>query len=175
MRLAFWAAGAHCQIMVSFLSKSFFSRLLSIHLLSLYLGLALPWCRWRTLHSSLLNFMRLAWLHLSRSPWMASLPSIMSAVQLSLVLPSDFLRMLRILLSTLPMKIINTELRDTTYSWFPPEHWATCVFSHGHSTLSTDVCCYFLVCQCCHSVLETLCRIVLICKAGVLGVIMWLH
>jgi len=53
--LAFWAASAHCRVMLSFSStstpKSFSSGLLSVHPApSLYLCLGLPWPVCRTLH-----------------------------------------------------------------------------------------------------------------------------
>jgi len=100
VQLASWAASAHCWVMSSFLStsrpKSFSSGLLSIHSLpSLYLYLGLPQPRCRTLHLALLNLMRLTQAHLSslsRSLWMASLPSSMSATSRSLVLSANMLR-----------------------------------------------------------------------------------
>ena len=75
IQFAFWAASAHCQLMLSFSSinipKSFSSGLLSSHSQpNLYLCLSVPQSRCRTLHLALLNFMRLAWAHflsLSRS------------------------------------------------------------------------------------------------------------
>jgi len=74
--------------------KSFSSELLSSHSLpSLYLCLGLPRLRCRTLHLALLNFMRLAWAHLSslsRSLWIASLPSSVSTAPLSLVSSAAF-------------------------------------------------------------------------------------
>jgi len=56
-------------------------------------GIASTWCR--TSHLTLLNFMQLAWVHLSslpRSLWMASLPSSVSTVSLRLVASASFLR-----------------------------------------------------------------------------------
>ena len=86
IQLACWAARTHWQLMLNFSSidtpKSFSSELLSSHSLpNLYLCLVFPFSRCRTLHLALLNFMRLAWAHLSslsRSLWIASLPSSMS-------------------------------------------------------------------------------------------------
>ena len=78
-QLAFWAARAHCCVILSFLSTStltsFSAGLLSIHSLpnlSLCLGLPRPMCR--TLHLALLNFLMFAQAHISsqsRSLWMA--------------------------------------------------------------------------------------------------------
>ena len=60
IRLAFWAASAHCPVLLSSSAstpKSFSSGLLSIHSLpSLYLCLGLSWPRCRTLHLAMLNF-----------------------------------------------------------------------------------------------------------------------
>ncbi|KAK4831169.1 hypothetical protein QYF61_015639 [Mycteria americana] len=100
IRLAFWAAHAHYQVMLSFSStntpKSFSSGLLSIHSLpSLYLCLGLPRPMCRTLHLALLNFMRFTWSHsssLSRSLWMASFPSSVSVAPHSLLSSADLLR-----------------------------------------------------------------------------------
>ena len=84
VQLAFWDAKTHCWLIFSFLStntpKSFSTELLSIYSLPiLYSCLGLPWPRCRTLHLALC--MRFAWAHLSslsRSLWMASLPSNIS-------------------------------------------------------------------------------------------------
>ena len=89
-QLAFWAASTHGQLMLTLPStdtlKSFSSGLLSSHsLLNLYLCLGLSWPRCRTLHLAWLNFMRLVWAHLSslsRSLWIASLPSHISYTNL---------------------------------------------------------------------------------------------
>jgi len=64
----------------------------------------------RTLHWALPNFMRLAWAHfssLSRSLWMASLPSSVSTAPLSLVSSANLLRVHSIPLSVSPTKMLN--------------------------------------------------------------------
>ena len=99
IQLAFWAVSTHCRVMLSFLSsripKSFSSGLLSMHSPpTLYLCLALPPPMCRTLHLALLNFLRFTQAHpssLSRSLWMASLPSSMSTTLHSLVLSANLL------------------------------------------------------------------------------------
>ena len=69
-QLALWAASTHFQLILNLLStdtpKSFSSGLFSSHFLfNLYLCLGSCQSRCRTLHLALLNFMRLAWAHLS--------------------------------------------------------------------------------------------------------------
>ena len=82
--LPFWAASTHCQVMLNLLStstpKPLSSEVLSIpSSRSLYCYRGLPQPRCRTLHVALLSLMRLTQAHsssLSRSLWIASLPSI---------------------------------------------------------------------------------------------------
>ena len=100
--------------------KSFSSGLLSIcSLPSLYLYLELPWPRCRTLHLALLNFMRFTQAHLSslsRSLWMAFLPSSVWTTPHNLVLSADLLRVYSIPLSMSLTKILNTT-GPTTNPW----------------------------------------------------------
>ena len=94
-----WATSTHCWLMLSFLPintpKSSSLRLLSVsssH--TLYLCLGLPWPMCRTLYLALLKFMMFAQAHisrLSRSLWMASLPSSMLTTWHSLVSSENFL------------------------------------------------------------------------------------
>ncbi|KAK4818403.1 hypothetical protein QYF61_012324 [Mycteria americana] len=70
-----------------------------------------PQARCRTLHLALLNLMRFTRAHfssLSRSLWMASCPSGMSTVPLSLVLSANLLRVHSIPLPMSLMKILNS-------------------------------------------------------------------
>ena len=74
----------------------------------LLIGLPRPMCR--TLRMALLN-MRFTWAHissLSRSLWMKSCPSGVSAVPLRLVSYADLLKVHLVLLSMWLMKILNT-------------------------------------------------------------------
>ena len=120
-QLAFWAASAHCHLMLSFLStntpKSFFSGLLSIRSLpSLSLCSGLPRPMGRTLHLALLNFTRFTRAHLlrlSRSLWMASLPSSVSTIPHSLVSLANLLRVHSISLSMSPTKMLNSASPST--------------------------------------------------------------
>ncbi|KAK4811059.1 hypothetical protein QYF61_016345, partial [Mycteria americana] len=114
IRLAFWAASAHCWLMSSFSStntlKSFSAGLLSIHSSpSLYPCLGLPRPR-----LALLNFRRFPWAHLSSLSRVSTRP-------LSLVSSTNLLRVHSIPLSMSPTKI---PLRDTTCHWSPPGHRA---------------------------------------------------
>lgn len=77
MRLAFWAASAHCRIMSSFSSTRTPKSFLLILSPSLGSYLGLPWPS--TFHFDLLNFRRFLWAYLSslsRSLWMPSSPSV---------------------------------------------------------------------------------------------------
>ena len=95
IQVAFWAVSVHRWCMYNFsytsTSKPFFTWLLSVHSLpSLYGCLRLPWPRLSILHLALLNFMRFAWANLSnlsRTLWMASLPSEVLTAPLSWVHP----------------------------------------------------------------------------------------
>jgi len=131
VRLAFLAASAHCQLMLSFLStstaKSFSSGLLSIHSLpSLYLCLGLPQPMCLTLHVTMLNFMRFARAHLSslsRSLWTISLPSSVSTAPHSLVLSAKLLRVHLIPLSMCHGLALAANKEPRSHSLTPPPPW----------------------------------------------------
>jgi len=114
--LACWTASVHCQVMFSFSStntpKSFSSWLLSIRSpSSLYLCLGLPQPMCRTFCLALLNFMSFAWAHLSslsRSLWMASLPSSVLTASHSFVLSANLLRVHSIPQPSSPIKMLNS-------------------------------------------------------------------
>lgn len=93
IQVTFWALSTNCWFMSSpsstCIPKSFSAGLFSIFLSpSLYSYQGLPQPRCRTLHLVLLNLVMLTWPHLSslsRSPWMAFLPSSVPAEPLTLV------------------------------------------------------------------------------------------
>jgi len=115
IQLAFWAASTHCLVTLSFSStstpKSFSSGLLSIPSSpSLYCYQRLLQPRCRTLLLALLNLMRFTRAHLSslsRSLWMASLPSGVSTAPLNLVSSAIWLRVHSIPLSVSLMRYIK--------------------------------------------------------------------
>lgn len=129
----------------SSLPKSFTWWLLSIHFPpSLYLCLELPQPGCRTLHLALLNFIRFEQAHLSRlskSLWMASIPSTVSwlhhSVECSL---QTFLKVQSIPLFTSLTKMLNcaSPLRDTTCHWSPPRHDHNSECDHPANSLSTQ-------------------------------------
>ena len=138
IRLAFWPASPYCQLMSNFAStrtsKSLSPRLLSIILSSnLYWYWWLPWCRCRTLHLALLNFMRFRQAQsssLSKTLWMASLPSKKISCTTQLGVISKLAG--RALNPTI--YVINEDIkqywsqygpqRDSIIYWFPFRHWA---------------------------------------------------
>jgi len=88
--VALWAASACCRFMFrsspTMTPKSFLAGLLSrSSSQSLYTYLELPQSKCKTLHSTLMNLISFTRAHLSRSLWMASLPSAKSTASLSLV------------------------------------------------------------------------------------------
>ena len=121
IQLAFWDLNTHCQVLLSFslanTPKSFLVGLLSIHSPpSLHLFLVLPWPMCWTLHLALLNFMRFTQAHLSslsRSLWVASLPSSVSTASHSLVSLANLLRVHSIPLSMSPTKMLNSTSPNT--------------------------------------------------------------
>jgi len=113
------SASAHYQLMLNLSStdipKSFYSGLLSSHSPpSLYLYLGLPQPRCRTFHLALLNFMRLAWAHLSNQS--RSHPSGVSTASLSLVSSAELLQELSVPLSTPPTKILSLHVCCSMHS-----------------------------------------------------------
>ena len=127
VQLAFWAAGTHYWLMSSFLStgtpKFFSSGLLSVlSSPSLCWCWGLPWARSRALPFALLNLTRFARAHsssLSRSRWMASLPSSIPATLLSLVSSTDLLRMPSVPLFVSLMKTMMKVWNSTSPSADP--------------------------------------------------------
>ena len=124
--LAFWAARAHSWLMPSFLCirtpKSISAELLSRSsspILYLYLGLPQP--KRNTVHLALLNLIQLWWVlfsSLSRSPWMATLPSIVSTAPHRLVSSANLLvaRMMPLSISLIRM------LKSTSPKTVPRGH-----------------------------------------------------
>ena len=83
---------------------------------SLYLSLRLPYPRFRTLHLVLLNFMRYSWSHLtglSRSLWLASLPSSILLTPVGLVSLANLLRVHSIPLFISLTKMLNRARPNT--------------------------------------------------------------
>ena len=132
--LTFCVEGTYFQLTFSFSSNTpstvkSSAGLISIHSsLSLYCHLGLPPANCSTLPLALLNYMSFKQAHLShlfRSFCMASFPSSMSIVLLSLVLPANFLWVHSIPLPTSSMKLLNNTgantdpLRNTTHRWSP--------------------------------------------------------
>jgi len=117
VRLAFWAASAHClsvhvQLFIHQLPQVLLLRAARIPFLpSLYLCLQLTQPMGRSVHLALLNFMRFAWAHLSslsRSLWMASCSLGVLIAPLSLVSSANLLRVHSIPLSISPTKMLNS-------------------------------------------------------------------
>ena len=113
----FCIASAHCQHTSSFSPTSIYPQVLlhratlNLVILQSVLMLVIPTPMCRTLHLALLNFLRFTWAHsssLSRSLWMASLPSSKSIASLSLVSFANLLRMHSIPVSMSLIKILNS-------------------------------------------------------------------
>lgn len=115
IQLAFWAASTHYWLMSNLSSfsnlNSFSVGLLSIHSsLKIHWYWGLPQLRCRTLHLALLNctrFVRAHPLSVSRSLWMASLLSSISASSINLVSTENLLRVHSVPLFMSLIKILN--------------------------------------------------------------------
>ncbi|KAK4815290.1 hypothetical protein QYF61_026195 [Mycteria americana] len=127
----------HVELFIHHLPQSFSSGLLSIHSPpSLYLCLALPQPMCRTLHLALLKLMRFTWAHLSslsRSLWMAPLPSSMSTAPHSLVLYANLLRV-----HSIPLSMWLTKMLNSTVGASSDCHDFSNIVDSGLATLSAS-------------------------------------